>query len=645
MSLNCPSCGSGINFRSEFTTYAVCGACDTMVVRKNIDLEAMGKVAALQPDGSPLQLESTGTFEGKAFQVIGRIQLSYGSGFWNEWYLSYSDGSYGWLGEAMGQYFLSRALDSVPGDLRTPAALSPGKVLEYEGKHWVVLDLKEVSVSSFEGELPSIISSPEPFWTVDLRAADGEGLSVDTSDGVPSGYRGRWVPFAELSLAGLKNGEYPSVAVPPGSVKAIKCPSCGAPHEINCGERSRLFVCQYCDMSLDSASEELSQLGQAMDKARDLSQAALIPIGSKARLSDGEYKVVGLLINGTVVEGSKYTWKDYLLYNHLTGYRWINESNGHYVLFEQLYEVPKMGNYPVGRPPRRLVSLDGVDYKHFQTSQVTVQTVIGEFYWRVQRGDLSVANDYVAPPYMVSASEIPGVDITWTRGRYLDREELGSIFPGLSNLPPAFGVAPAQPNPYEGINRKRQLPTLVGLLLSVFMITTGLNLIGGQTVLQDSAVELQIPPTGTEFKVEKSATLVDLGPLDLRLVLDAGLKDQWTDLEVTLTGGGQTESREFLLGDYQGSGESKGSVVFPNVSPGEVELTLKGTTGPQQPINFLGGETAKPVTLDLKLKKMPRKPVYGTLLIFLSLMSLPFLVTANNYNRVERARWYESDYG
>ena len=105
--MNCPSCGAGIGFRSERAPYAVCTSCQTMVVRKNLDIEALGKVAECQPDGSPISVGTQGGYQSKAFQVIGRIQLAYEGGYWNEWYLQFSDNSNGWLGEALGQYFIS----------------------------------------------------------------------------------------------------------------------------------------------------------------------------------------------------------------------------------------------------------------------------------------------------------------------------------------------------------------------------------------------------------------------------------------------------------------------------------------------------------------------------------------------------------
>ncbi len=51
------------------------------------------------------------------FGLIGRIQLKYEQGLWNEWHLLFDDGKSGWLSEAGGEYVLSQPLwtaDAMP---------------------------------------------------------------------------------------------------------------------------------------------------------------------------------------------------------------------------------------------------------------------------------------------------------------------------------------------------------------------------------------------------------------------------------------------------------------------------------------------------------------------------------------------------
>ena len=101
MQSQCPSCGNNLTYKSELSAYVVCPACQTLVARKNMQFEAVGKVAALQADGSLIKLGTQGTFEGKSFEVVGRIQMILGQperpeAVWNEWFAVFSNGAGGW---------------------------------------------------------------------------------------------------------------------------------------------------------------------------------------------------------------------------------------------------------------------------------------------------------------------------------------------------------------------------------------------------------------------------------------------------------------------------------------------------------------------------------------------------------------------
>jgi hypothetical protein len=41
------------------------------------------------------------------FALIGRIQIKYSQGIWNEWHLLFDDMRTGWLSEAGGEYVLT----------------------------------------------------------------------------------------------------------------------------------------------------------------------------------------------------------------------------------------------------------------------------------------------------------------------------------------------------------------------------------------------------------------------------------------------------------------------------------------------------------------------------------------------------------
>lgn len=125
---NCPQCGAVLEFRYERSVFRVCDNCRSALVRKGVALESIGLVATLVPTPSLLRLGLRGKIarDGR-FTVAGRLQLDWGAGTWDEWFVQFDDGSIAWLSEAMGRFHLMRKVDAVaPGgcDLRTASLTS-----------------------------------------------------------------------------------------------------------------------------------------------------------------------------------------------------------------------------------------------------------------------------------------------------------------------------------------------------------------------------------------------------------------------------------------------------------------------------------------------------------------------------------------
>src|SRR5690606_40284236 len=104
----CPNCSAPVEFRWSSAVQTTCSHCRSVVVRRDVDLEAVGQVADLPLTPSPIQIGTRGRFEGQAFTVTGRIVYEYEHGTWNEWHLWFMDGSSGWLSDAQAEYAVSR---------------------------------------------------------------------------------------------------------------------------------------------------------------------------------------------------------------------------------------------------------------------------------------------------------------------------------------------------------------------------------------------------------------------------------------------------------------------------------------------------------------------------------------------------------
>lgn len=200
----CPSCGAMVPFASSIALLAVCPFCRSLVRRKDLDVELLGQSAQLQPDGSPLKVGASGSFDGVPFNVMGRVQLKTKYGFWNEWYLEFADGRQGWLGEAQGTYAVSF---KVEGKAPARKDVAMGSDVAVGGRTYRVRDLLEASYLAAEGALPYKPPLGAKAESADLVGDRGTFATLDWSEDEPLAFAGRYVAFDDLKLSGLKTFE------------------------------------------------------------------------------------------------------------------------------------------------------------------------------------------------------------------------------------------------------------------------------------------------------------------------------------------------------------------------------------------------------------------------------------------------------
>lgn len=206
--IHCPECGAPAPFRGTTVTL-VCEYCGATVVRTGVDLRLVGKVSAIVDNGSPLLLGSRGNFRGTPFELLGRLQVAYGRGAWNEWFVGFADGSIGWLAEALGQYAVLRPRDpSVCPALPVHRAFTVGATMTLDRIDLTIVDVRAAQYRGAEGQLPFVAEPGLYFYSVDLRGPAGEFVTLDWgNDGAhsrPVPYFGQSATLAELAIHPLR---------------------------------------------------------------------------------------------------------------------------------------------------------------------------------------------------------------------------------------------------------------------------------------------------------------------------------------------------------------------------------------------------------------------------------------------------------
>ncbi len=215
LNANCPSCGAPIAFRSAGLPIVVCEFCRSTVMRRGPDLELIGTSARVPETISPLQLGVRGTWDGKAFELIGRVRWQWRDdaglvgGGWSEWLALFAGGEAGWLAEAMGRYTMLTALEPLPDDDIVARVIAgdpivPDVLVELAGTSYRTVDARTAEAVGSEGELPFAAPAGETVFGVDLANGSGGRASIQKHGDIVTAWRGSAVALRDLAPRGLR---------------------------------------------------------------------------------------------------------------------------------------------------------------------------------------------------------------------------------------------------------------------------------------------------------------------------------------------------------------------------------------------------------------------------------------------------------
>src|SRR5438270_2571090 len=650
---SCPACGAQVLFKTGSSVVVVCESCNSVVARPDRGVEDLGRVAGVVESGSPLEVGLRGTYLGVAFELTGRAQLGHAAGgFWDEWYAAFADGRWGWLAEAQGRFYLTFQIQ-VPA----PNALPSFDSLQLGQPVWavpaqpppVVAEKGTARMLAAEGEIPYLVKPGETYPYADLSGHDGAFGTLDYGEQPPLVFVGREVALDELGLAhaGAKR-EREAQQV---SAAQLNCPNCGGPLELRAPDRSERVTCPNCGSLLDVNQGRLSYLKTLERKGPQPS----VPLGSTAEFEGRPLTVIGFMVRSVEFEGVRYFWQEYLLYNPAVGFRWLVESDGHwsYVKSVSPGEVVESGS-------RALYG--GKSFKMFQDAAARVEYVEGEFYWKVNAGEIARATDYVAPPLMLS-KEVPvaagaskkrgalsAEEVNWSLGAYTPLKEIESKF--NVELPSPATVAPNQPWPHKQVYAY----WLVLLVAAFFVGLLALVAAPRATVFTQSYTLQPTPqpsPTASPAPADADAgsakaqvIFPDPIPLrgrrNIRVTGRANVEDNWLYVEGDLINEETGLIQQFELpmeyyygvedGESWSEGDREQTVYLPALPEGKYTLRLEA--------QWENWNQSTPPQFSVRVEQgVPR---LWNLLIVLALLSVVPVLFAWRHSAFARRRWADS---
>lgn len=392
-----------------------------MVVRNGDVLKRIGKMAELFDDHSPLQLQASGTFNGKAFTLIGRLQYQYAEGTWTEWYALLADGSNAFLSEDNGAYVFT-APQPQQRELPAAQAFRLNATTAINGKTFTVTSNQEVSLISAQGELPRLPELGRAFAMVELRSQSGDVqigggdvLSIDYGTQPPSVSMGRAVQLEDLKLSGLRED-----SAKDEKARQFSCPNCGASLTLQLAG-SKSMTCSSCNTIIDVSQGIGGELRHAL---QDEPVQPLIPLGTVGQLQGAQWQVVGYQHRmGTEPSDpdEHFGWDEYLLFNAKRGFTFLVDSTEGWSVVKPATGAPVVGS------SGQTASYLGTTYRLKESYEAETNYVVGEFYWQVTRGQRTSNRDYVSGNSLLSMEQ-SSAELTWSVGSKIASATVAQAF-------------------------------------------------------------------------------------------------------------------------------------------------------------------------------------------------------------------------
>lgn len=413
--VSCPSCGAQVQFRSHASVLAVCEYCKTTILKDADSVKDMGKMSDVLEDYSPIQIGTSGTFASRSFTVIGRIQLRYAAGRWNEWYIMFDDGKTSWLGDSSGLYTLTTERPSNGAAVPAFADVVPAQTYQIGGSSFIAAEVREAECTGGQGELPFQVGAGYQARVADFRNG-GSFLTLDYSDSEqPKVYTGQAVTLEQLQCQLLRDDEQVKTSAGKfkGKIDKLDCPSCGSNISYLPGVTANI-VCPACQAQIDASGPraEVLAAGERVEKVR-----TTLTLGSVATINGAPHTLIGFMRRNDE-EGS--VWTEYLLHNPRAGFLWLVETDEGWARAKVLEKWPAWtgGNS---------ATMGKQAFSKLYEYTAQVQFAAGAFNWRVHAGDVNRVVEFESGQSKLAA-EITAQEITWSQSSPVAADQIRAWF-------------------------------------------------------------------------------------------------------------------------------------------------------------------------------------------------------------------------
>lgn len=439
----CPSCGGQVSIHSKTAVMAACPYCQSNLILGDQGLTLSGVHSAILEDFSAIQIGARGTIKNQSFAVIGRLQVQYQGGTWNEWYIQLSDGRTGWLSDSNGHYVYLESVE-IPSNHRLPdfEDVSVGSVIRVTQASdiFYACDIRTAHIlkSAVQGELPFIPKQNEVIRVVDARTTH-QFLTLDYKADHIELFMGHAVDFTKLNWQNLRTERemQESSGKIKGSTEESKCPNCGGTVQWLNGVAEHIN-CRYCGSEL-TIDDNIAKIIKAHNIRNLQAKRMALQIGQTANINGQTWTVIGMMsqteLDGDATElyvqnkmkkefipFTHDEWHEYLLFSFPDQFMWlVQSSDDDWAMAKTENTWPKLNTRlqpltPSGRTLDKLYTYGGA-----------VQYAVGAFYYQVSPQDTTFYADYGTEHNKISLEMTPD-EMSFSSARKLSNATLESWF-------------------------------------------------------------------------------------------------------------------------------------------------------------------------------------------------------------------------
>ncbi len=197
-SYSCPSCGAPLEIAHRFTKLVICSYCSQASTITPSGLNPSGEQVALADFPSRFSVGASGSLNGDLFEVLGRLRYAYDEGFWDEWFLAFSNGKKRWLQEDEGELTLFEK-ESLTAAIPAFKEISVGSLLTINEYKVFVTEKSQASIRGGEGELFFTATPGSTVNCIDGNAG-GKLVSLEFSEDEICFSRGEEIPHESITL-------------------------------------------------------------------------------------------------------------------------------------------------------------------------------------------------------------------------------------------------------------------------------------------------------------------------------------------------------------------------------------------------------------------------------------------------------------